>query len=796
MLVIIGIVVTSLFILFMIWCIWDRKRKNNRKDMLISSIENIQKIHHKLMDQNNINMSFRFNNIPIYYINLDRSTERRQSMESQVDKYSIPNVHRVPGVDGKNLISRTKGVYPHEFGDIKYSVHNYTEEYTLGELACVMSHLLAIQKARDDGNDVAIIMEDDISFNLLPLWPINSVLDIINNAPPDWTIISMFLIDPECYNSSIDYIPFNIRQCVSSAAYIVNRKGMDNIFRDMKHNEFVLKKKECIPFPADFVIYDLSGHSYSYSKHTLFYTYNIGVMNSLIHTDHLVWHIRSSMLSLKNYASIIGDNVIVRNSTTKTIPKIIHQTWKTEYLPELYKEWSATFRKLNPGWEYKLWTDDDNEKFIRIYYPWFLKTYQGYDKHIKRVDAVRYFLLYHYGGIYVDMDFACLKSLDSLIEKHNTKAIFGYQLPTKDSSHSIANAFMASPPNHFLFEHIIHSLELTKNRDVLDSTGPGLLTEIIKKYSGTDIKVFEMPIIYTHTWNDKNACKSVEECRQKFPESYMTTFWTATWQNKTPLMYKVPRSIMGKKSRYEQLIPKKIVKILITDDDKIPVVPEYLFKCVESWLILNPEYDFVLLDNKDCEKFLQENFPEYVLRAYNMVKPYAYKCDLVRLCWLYMYGGVYTDFRHTLKVPLRDVIKRNVSFMVANDIIQSKGSKPLINSFICCVAKHPFIEKVVQIVVRNILDRIYGESPLDPTGPVALGEGVSELVGQCTEFTPGVYEWNKMVYEILDHTGKVIKQDGIIIIETKPNTNDFNIDITSGNVYWQMWKNKDIYYNK
>ena len=32
-----------------------------------------------------------------------------------------------------------------------------------------------------------------------------------------------------------------------------------------------------------------------------------------------------------------------------------------------------------------------------------------------RVDAVRYFLRYHYGGVYADLDFEALKPLDALL---------------------------------------------------------------------------------------------------------------------------------------------------------------------------------------------------------------------------------------------------------------------------------------------------------------------------------------------------------------------------------------------
>lgn len=52
----------------------------------------------------------------------------------------------------------------------------------------------------------------------------------------------------------------------------------------------------------------------------------------------------------------------------------------------------------------QLWTEKTSRDFIEANYAWFLRTYDGYRYPVQRVDAVRYFLLLHYGGIYLDLD--------------------------------------------------------------------------------------------------------------------------------------------------------------------------------------------------------------------------------------------------------------------------------------------------------------------------------------------------------------------------------------------------------
>ncbi|KAK3402547.1 nucleotide-diphospho-sugar transferase [Sordaria brevicollis] len=96
------------------------------------------------------------------------------------------------------------------------------------------------------------------------------------------------------------------------------------------------------------------------------------------------------------------------------IPKIIHQifhNWKdpqNETLPGDWEEQRRSCVEGNPGWEYKLWTPTTSLSFLSTYYPTFLPSYLSYPHPVQRVDALRYFLLYHYGGIYLDLDNGCL----------------------------------------------------------------------------------------------------------------------------------------------------------------------------------------------------------------------------------------------------------------------------------------------------------------------------------------------------------------------------------------------------
>jgi glycosyltransferase involved in cell wall biosynthesis/mannosyltransferase OCH1-like enzyme len=178
-----------------------------------------------------------------------------------------------------------------------------------------------------------------------------------------------------------------------------------------------------------------------------------------------------------------------------TIPKIIHQTWKTAQLPPHLAALQQTWQAQHPDWEYRLWTDDDNRAFLVEHYPWFLPTYDRYKNNICRIDAVRYFWLHHYGGLYVDLDFECLGAIDqllageSLVLSLEPAAHLTENQRVQNRSQILSPAWMASAPQHPFWPHLWSQLtERAAAPDPLIATGPFLLSDAYQSYpSAADI---------------------------------------------------------------------------------------------------------------------------------------------------------------------------------------------------------------------------------------------------------------------------------------------------------------------
>jgi mannosyltransferase OCH1-like enzyme len=176
-----------------------------------------------------------------------------------------------------------------------------------------------------------------------------------------------------------------------------------------------------------------------------------------------------------------------RQSNFDSIPKIIHQiamsklqhedTWPTSW-----KTSQETWKTHFPDFEYKLWNDRDAENLIVSEYPWFYDTYKGYKEDIKRIDAIRYFFLYHYGGMYVDMDMECTANFWDQIPSNKVSVVENPWPKWMFWKARLQNSLMISPKEHKIWKKAWRELEDRKNEpDVLDATGPKLIESLYLK---------------------------------------------------------------------------------------------------------------------------------------------------------------------------------------------------------------------------------------------------------------------------------------------------------------------------
>jgi hypothetical protein len=121
-----------------------------------------------------------------------------------------------------------------------------------------------------------------------------------------------------------------------------------------------------------------------------------------------------------------------------------------------------------------LWTDAKSREFIATEYPWFLDTYDDYKYPIQRADAIRYFILHHFGGVYLDLDVGCQRPVDPLL---SYSVILPKTIPV-----GVSNDLMFAEKGHPFMAQTIHNLVTFDHSwwlnypTVMFSTGPMFLS--------------------------------------------------------------------------------------------------------------------------------------------------------------------------------------------------------------------------------------------------------------------------------------------------------------------------------
>lgn len=153
----------------------------------------------------------------------------------------------------------------------------------------------------------------------------------------------------------------------------------------------------------------------------------------------------------------------------------------------------------------------------------------------------------------------------------------------------------------------------------------------------------------------------------------------------------IPKFLVARdKGGYAQKIPKIIWQTMRTN--KVPV---FMKSYADSWIDLNPEYEYKFCDDDDILSFLKADFPEY-LDGYNKLKFGASRADLWRYLIIYKYGGVYADIDCKCINPLRNWVDAESTFVTQLGI-----NKDICQWLIISVPKNPIFLKAAIRTLRN-----------------------------------------------------------------------------------------------
>ncbi|GHT19378.1 hypothetical protein AGMMS4957_03790 [Bacteroidia bacterium] len=175
------------------------------------------------------------------------------------------------------------------------------------------------------------------------------------------------------------------------------------------------------------------------------------------------------------------------------IPRIIHHIYEDPAGPPANLLTIAeTWKEKHPDWEYRFWNRKMINDFIESTCPDFSAYYHSFPFDVQRWDAIRYLILYHIGGVYMDLDYECIQPLDVLLT--DSSCCMGMDpighARVQSKPMMVGNALMAAAPKHKFFQNIIEDMKANFTTDnlkgkflhVLESTGPLMVTRVYENF--------------------------------------------------------------------------------------------------------------------------------------------------------------------------------------------------------------------------------------------------------------------------------------------------------------------------
>lgn len=207
-----------------------------------------------------------------------------------------------------------------------------------------------------------------------------------------------------------------------------------------------------------------------------------------------------------------------------------------------------------------------------------------------------------------------------------------------------------------------------------------------------------------------------------------------------------------------------------------------------EWKEKNSNYIYSFFDDEDCREFIRTYFDQDTLQAFDILIPGAFKADLFRYCYLYVFGGVYIDLDCKPIASLSDIVLDGFHFISVSEKDNIPG---VYQAFIACVPGIPFLYDAICKIVNNckifyypkLRDDDDWENILSITGPVLLCNCMKNI------HDSGVHKidnLNILLYSLDDNF--IVNQYNKEIIQSKV----YGLSVSS-NSYYELVIEKNIY---
>jgi len=197
------------------------------------------------------------------------------------------------------------------------------------------------------------------------------------------------------------------------------------------------------------------------------------------------------------------------------------------------------------------------------------------------------------------------------------------------------------------------------------------------------------------------------------------------------------------------------------------------------------EENYRLWDLEKARDFLSTYYSKDVVHAFESLRAFAHKANIVRYCLVNTFGGIYADVSvsrlKTFSTEGRDMV-------IFADGNFDRTSWKVGNSFFYSKPNNPILSEAIEQIVSNVRNNYYGHDPHFPTGPSVFGRAIAKY-GTEIDLLVGQYWWFKY-----QKNKYVLPGNHVVARHKRGGSNKGGISgIQGGNNYNEMWFSRKIY---
>lgn len=195
-----------------------------------------------------------------------------------------------------------------------------------------------------------------------------------------------------------------------------------------------------------------------------------------------------------------------------SIPRTIHQIWLgNKPLPAAHEAFRESIIRMHPGWDVKLWTNEDYRDSVD-FAEWSARaTSLASVSNWMRLD-----IIFKHGGIYLDTDVEVLRPLDDFLKYRGFCAFQGV-----DDGH-ICNAIFGAERKNPWVGWQLENAWMFQTYDA--ACGPKLMT-LSPQYRDKwkQVEYISTPLLYPFNWDEEPDMSRVTK------ETYAIHHWDNSW---------------------------------------------------------------------------------------------------------------------------------------------------------------------------------------------------------------------------------------------------------------------------